>query len=413
MHPFCHIFVVVRRVVVRKSAVFRRPVSGEKTMKRFICVILAGCVMAAALYFLPGSGSAAEEKDKNVGVNCSTVLAEASTGTVISGQRENVHIQQGSLPKLMTVLLAADEIADGSLSPDDVITVGDEAENVPGAVIWLTAGDEITVSELLKSVIIGNANDSTLVLARCIGGTEEEFVRMMNARAFELGMRSTVYKSSYGSGNPGEYTTAADIAKLSGELLRHTSLRSYFTTWLDRVRGGRTEIVNENRLVRTFDGVTGLKAGRNEDSYYLVLTAERRGVSFIAVVLGCEDKDERFSIGRELIAGGFSSYKVTTPQFSDEFLRPVTVRGGTEKSVMISAAGLRELVIPKNAGDLQTAVLIPEFIDAPVKKGQKVGVVGFYNGDTLLYEVDLVTCKNVPKHDFFSGMLKCLDILYK
>ena len=379
-------------------------------MKRIIYFLAAALFLWGAICFMPEI----KAEDKKAKDTFCTALCENSSGTLISGNNENVHVPQGYLPKLMTVLLTAEAIEEGKFSSDDTITVGSEAENAAGAVVWLTAGEKITVDELLKSVIIGNAGDAALTLAVNVAGDEESFVDMMNARAFELGMRNTVYRSCGGKDDPSEYTTASDMGKLAGELLKHTELRKYFTAWIDRVRGGQTEVVNENRLVRDYEGVTGLKACHSELSgCALILSAERDGNSFTAVILGCDDEDERFKTGKQMLAAAFSSYKVTTPDFSNEFIRPVTVHGGVEKSVMVGAGDISELVVPKSGGELSAAVMIPEYVDAPVKKGQKVGCIGFYNGKTLLYETDLVALAEVEKRGFWSSIAKCLIVLYK
>lgn len=378
-------------------------------MKRFLAVISLLTLLFACCI----SVQADQEKESSYPV--AAVLAEGTTGTVLSAENADVRMPQGTLCKLMTILLTAEEIADGNLTPDTVLTASANANSQSGAVIWLMQGEDITVDELLKAVIIGNANDASIVLAEHIGGSEEEFIRMMNARAFELGMRSTVYKSCTGSTDiEGQYSTASDTVKLASELLKHGFLEKYFVTWIDNVRDGQTELVNENKLVRTYEGITGLKAGRSENAgYSLVMSARRNESAFISVVMGCPDKDERFSIAKSLMATGFSSYKVTTPAFQDEFIKPVTVHGGKQPAVMIKAESLDELVIPKNAGELGTVVLIPDYIEAPVKKGQLVGKVGFYNGDSLIYETNLIACDTIEKADFSSSLKKVLSIMYK
>lgn len=378
-------------------------------MKRIITLF---SMLALLCFTFPDIYVSAEEK--NISHTLCTVLTEATTGTVISGENESVRVPQGTLPKLMTILLTAEEIECGNLSFDTIITAGAEVENQPGAVIWITKGEEITVDDLLKAVIVGNANDAAAVLAAYIGKTEKDFVGMMNARAFELGMRDTVYKSPGGTDQYGEYTTASNMAILARELLKYDFLTDYFVVWTDTVRGGQTEVVNENRLVRSYDGLTGMKASHSEKSgFCLVLTAEKNDNAFISVVLGCDDKDERFNIGKSLLASGFSSYKVTTPAFSDEFLKPIRVHGGVDKAVQIQAGELNELVIPKNSGELSTAVMIPEYVEAPVRKNQIIGKIGFYNGDTLIYETDLVASQSVEKISIKKALEKYLYIMYK
>lgn len=379
-------------------------------MKKIISMFLTlvwTCFLLGSVFYV----KADEEKTSHT---LCTILTEAATGTVISGENENTIVPLGTLPKLMTVLLTAEEIECGNLKLDTILTAGKEVDNQSGAVIWLTPGEKISVSDLLKAIIVGNANDAAALLAVNIGKDEKNFVGMMNARAFELGMRNTVYKSCGGNDSYSEYTTAKDTSILAGALLKYDFLTEFFTTWSDTVRNGETEVVNENILVRTFDGITGMKAGHSEKSgFNLVITAERNDTSFISVILGCDDKDERFNIGKSLLSQGFSSYKVTMPAFSDEFLKPINVHGGTEKAVQIQAGELNELVIPRSSGELSTAVLIPEYIEAPVKKGQIVGRIGFYNGDTLLFETDLLASQSVNKISFKKAIKKYLCIMYE
>ncbi|MGN1480985.1 D-alanyl-D-alanine carboxypeptidase family protein [Porcipelethomonas sp.] len=377
-------------------------------MKKIISFI------TAVLMTLCTSGAVYAEDEKFDDLTYCTLLMEASTGTVLSQENGYERVPQGTLSKLMTVLLAAEEIESGNLSTDTKLTASANANSQPGAVVWLMTGETISVEELLKSVIIGNANDATMVLAEHIGGDENEFVGMMNARAFELGMRDTVYKNCAGFDAQGQYSSAYDTALLCRELLNHKFLTKYMTTWMDRVRNDQTELVNENKIVRTYDGLLGFKAGHSEQSgYTLALAAEKDGQTYISVVLGCADKDERFSAGKSLLASGFSMYKVTTPAFSNEFLKPLAVHGGVDIAVEIEARSLTGLVVPKNRDELSSVIFLPEYVEAPVRKGQPVGRVGFYNGDTLLFETDLITSTKVDSMTFLKALKKCLCIMYK
>lgn len=375
--------------------------------KRFFAFILTIALLLSTLT----SVSADEQMPV---YHMKTLLMEVRTGTVISEDGGYDEVPQGTLNKLMTVLLAAEEIECGNMSVDTILTASSNSNAQKGAVVWLMTGEEITVNELLKAVIVGNANDATMVLAEKIGGSEEEFVGMMNARAFELGMRNTVYKNSAGYDCEGQYSTAHDTALLCRELLKHEFLQKYMTTWIDTVRDGQTEVVNENKLVRTYDGISGLKASHSEKSgYCLALSAQRGDKCYIAVVLGCSDENERFSVGKSLMSQGFSYYKITTPEFSGEFIKPITVRGGLDSAVCITAESLEGLVVPESDGEITTVVVMPQYLDAPVKKRQKVGCVGFYNGDTLLYETNLVTEQAVKKIDYYNALDIVLCSLYK
>lgn len=376
--------------------------------KRVLTAILAIFV------FLGFSKYALAEEEALPNYNTVFLLMEGETGTVLQQNGGYDKVPQGTLNKLMTVLLTAEEIEIGNLTINEVLTVSSNANSQKGAVVWLMPGEEITVEELLKSVIIGNANDASVVLAESIGGNEEEFTGMMNARAFELGMRNTIFKNPAGYDCEGQYSTPYDMALLCRELLKHEFLYEIMNTWIDKVRGGQTEVVNENRLVRTYEGIIGIKASHTEASgYCLALAAQRNGKLYIAIVMGSSDEDSRFAIGKELMSNGFSMYKVTTPSFSGEFIKPVSVRGGLDRAVGITAEHLEGLVVPENGGEISSVIFMPEYIDAPVKKGQKIGIVGFYNGDTLLYETSLIAESDVKKITFMSAIDIFLHNLYK
>ncbi len=377
---------------------------------RFKKLILLFTVMISTLFFV--CSVYAEETDTQY--ETKTLLMEAFSGSVVKHNGGHDKVPQGTLNKLMTVLLAAEEIECKTISLDTVVTAGNNAGTQKGAVVWIVPGEKITVSDLLKAIIIGNANDATEVLAEEICGDEKEFVGMMNARAFELGMRNTVFKNSAGYDCNGQYSTAYDIALLCRELLKHEFLYEIMNTWTDIIRDGQTEIVNENRLVRTYEGIIGFKASHSDSSgYCLAIAAEREGKRYIAIVLGENDKDERFSTAKSLLSDGFSYFKLTTPSFSGEFIKPVTVKGGLDRAVCITAGSLKGMVVPENNGEISTVVMIPEYIDAPVKKGQKIGCVGFYNGDTLIYETDLITETSVKAMSFGDSISIFLHNLYK
>ncbi len=376
-------------------------------MKKYFIIFICSLMIIS---MFPVVGTAKEDKEP---VRC-TLLMEASTGTVLSESNGYQRVPQGTMTKLMTILLAAEEISEGRLSSDTVITAGAESENRKGAVVWIKAGESITVDELLKAVIIGNANDASVVIAEEIGHDEQGFVDMMNARAFELGMRDTVFTNCDGFDENGQYSTAYDIALLCRELLKHEFLYGYMSTWMDKIREGQTEIVNENRLVRSYKGLIGIKASHSDLSgYSAALAASRDGITYISVVLGCTDKDERFSLGRELLSAGFASYRVTTPSFAGEFLKPLSVKGGTGTAVEVEAETLEGLVVPKNSKEPETVVVLPAYITAPVKKGQIVGKAGFYNGDTLIYETNLVATESIDAMSFGYAAKKFLYIMLK
>ena len=336
-----------------------------------------------------------------------TALAEAQTGMLLDGRNADLQVPAGTQTKLMTVYLAAEQ-----LDPDAQITVPAAAERYPGATVWLRAGEKMSVRDLLKAVIIGNANDACIALAYAVSGSEQAFVDDMNAAAFTLNMRQTRFADCTGI-SAENVTTAYDLALLCRALLAFDWLEPLFTAYRDTLRDGETELVSENRLTRTYEGICGMKAGHGDASGYTVcLAAEQDGVRMIGVVLGCADDDERFSIAKKLLAQGFSGYTVTTPDFSAEFLRPLPVKHGTAEAVLAETGALCAVAVPKD-GRICTAAVLPAYAEAPVRCGQKLGTAAFYCGDTLLCEVPLTAAEDVPRRDFRRALRMLLSALFR
>ena len=264
----------------------------------------------------------------------------------------------------------------------------------------------MTVSDLLKAVIIGNANDAAAVLAEGVSGSVPAFVMEMNARAFDLGMHQTIFTNPQGYDDEKQCTTARDLAKLCQRLAKYETLQPYFQTWRDFLRGEATELVNENTFSRTYEGHIGFKASHTEQSgWCLAEGATRNGMTCIAVVLnGAED--QRFADVKQLLKAGFSQYRVMQPLFSDEFLKPLTVKGGVSTAVRFTADDVHGVVVPKAEPDLTAVLQLPSYIEAPVQKGRKIGSVAFYNGDTMLYETALVTTEPVEAMTFSRAFAK-------
>lgn len=342
------------------------------------------------------------------------LLAEASTGNVLIEENADTPLPIGSLAKLMTAYLTAKAIDSGQLQLDTILTAGESVTGLGGASIWLQAGDKATVDELLSGLLIGNANDSAEVLARAISGDTKTFVMDMNASAFELGMRSTWFTSPQGFDDPNAHSTARDLSHLACAVLECDVLSPYMTTWRTVIREDSTpaDLVNENTFTRTMEHCKGLKASHSpECGQCLMVASEQNGMTCIAIVLGCEDSDERFSIAKRLLKNGFANYKVTVPAFSEEFLQPLTIKGGTENAVLLEVAELPALAV-SGEEQLETVIVLPEFMQAPVKKSFPVGMVYFYHEKTLLCEVPLLTADSVEKMTFRHAWGKVRKYLF-
>lgn len=373
------------------------------------CYCFFAVVMVLA--FLFGTVHVSAEEAPSVH-HYASALMEAESGTLLGGTDPDAQVPIGSLTKLMTVYLAAEAVAEGSLTLQTMLTAPPSAQEEQGAVIWLTGGEKMSVEDLLKAVIIGNANDAAVTLAVQLAGSVSAFVGEMNAAAFSLEMRSTRFTDCTGNSDANR-STARDIAKLCRILLKYDFLKPAFTTWRTFLRDGKTELVSENTLTRTYDGILGCKAGHGSAcGYTLAIAAKTDKMCCIAVVLGCDDENERFTYGKNLLSNGFSNFLVTTPDFQTEFLRPLPVTQGTARSVCLHTDALLSIAAPIGA-ELSGVVVLPKYAEAPVRKEQPLGTVAVYCGDTLVYEVPLLAAEAVPRQSFRGSFAVLLENLFK
>lgn len=371
-------------------------------MKRYAALLCCGVLLF--WWLLPGSPAAVSAAEEPEIPAAAYALLEAETDTVLLESHGSDRLPCGAMAKLMTALLAAEQLEQGAWTMDTVLTATDAVTGTKGAVIWLTAGEEMTVGDLLKGLIVGNANDAAVVLAAAAAGDTKQFVMDMNARAFDLGMRDTWFTSPQGNTDT-SYTTAADLGRLCCALAKKTALQPYFRTWRDFLRGEATELVNENTFSRTDETSIGFKACHSEaEGWSIAAGARRNGMQCVAVVLGCGDTDSRFTLAKQLLRKGFAGWKVVQPQLSGEFLYPVQVRGGVERAVLAESGPLKGLVVPRSCTELETVMVLPRFVQAPVRKGQKLGHAAFYQGNTLLYETDVAAADAVPVRDFWDAL---------
>lgn len=343
------------------------------------------------------------------------ILIEARTGAILDEYNSDLQLNVGYMTKLMALLLIAEDIENGKYTTSTVITASQAVAGTDGAVVWIEPNENITVDELLKAVIVGNANDAMTVLAEYSEQSVDNFVMRMNSEAFDLGLYSTAFYSPYGYYDEREHTTAHDLAIVCAKLSAYDALEPYFQIWRDFVRNGKAELVNENTLSRTYGPHIGFKASHSEKSGYCIAEGGRNteGTTYISVVLGAENDDISLKKAKELINRGFSGFHMTATMFPDEMLMPVKVKNGVEVAVEIQITNQSNLVVPKNVTELNTIVMIPDFLTAPVKKGQAIGVAGFYSGDTLVCETDIITKDNVDALSFAYSFRKILSNIIK
>lgn len=325
------------------------------------------------------------------------LLMEASTGRVLYKSNETEHLPIASVTKIMSTLLVAEAIDGGKITENDMVTVSAYAASMGGSQVFLEAGEQMSVDELLKCLIVVSANDAAVALAEHIYGSADSFIAAMNARAQELGMENTEFVNTTGL-DDGGYSCALDVALMTKELLTHPLIFKYTTIWMDTIRNGAFGLSNTNRLVRFYKGANGMKTGFTTEAMYCVsATAERDGMQLIAVVLGSPTSDKRFGTAKQMLDFGFANYAVRTPELP--VLEDVPVKEGTEKTVGVTATA-PSLLTEKGTGEIKWSLELPECLVAPVKGGNKVGVIVYSLGESELCRVDVMAKEDVESISF-------------
>ena len=340
----------------------------------------------------------------------SAVLMDAETGMVLYTKNASESLPPASVTKIMTLLLVAEAIKAGNISLDDKVYVSANAASMGGSQIFIKEGEEFTVEELLKSTVIASANDAAVALAELIAGTESAFVERMNERAKELGMSNTHFENATGLDDTvtNHLTSAYDIALMSRELIKHDTVTDYSDVWQDSIRNGEFVLTNTNRLVRYYDGCTGLKTGSTDKAGFCVsATAMRDGMHLIAVVMGAETRDERNEAARAMLDFGFSNYALYSEGESQ--LENADVLRGTVDKVIVSSAPFSKLVNKSDKKRIEKEYYIPETLTAPLKSGDAVGYViykldGEEIGKSVIFVKDDVG--EVTVIDLFLRILK-------
>lgn len=342
------------------------------------------------------------------------VLMEVSTGRLLFEQNPDERLAPASITKIMSLLLVMEALDKGSFTLDTQVSASEYACSMGGSQIWLEPGETMTVNELLKAAFIASANDATVALAELVAGTEEAFVAKMNTRAIELGMHNTTFVNATGLDAEGHLTTARDVAIMSAELLRHDLVKNYSTVWMDSLRGGQSELVNTNKLIRFYEGATGLKTGTTSTARHcLSASAARNGMELVAVVMGAENSKDRFNSARQLLDYGFASYARVEVSPDEALLQNIRVTGGRAESVPISFGAPLSLLVPKGReGEIEQNCSVEEVVEAPVEAGQKLGEIIFTLGGEELGRILLTAEQGVEKMSFFAALSRLLQSLF-
>ena len=330
----------------------------------------------------------------------SALLMEKTTGEVLFAQNEHDPLAPASVTKIMTMLLVMEAIDEGAIALDDVVTVSAHAASMGGSQVFLSEGEAITVDDLLKSLCVSSGNDASVALAEHVCGVTELFIDKMNQRAQELGMQNTHFVNCTGLTAEGHLTSAYDIALMSRELLlHHPEIRNYTTIWMDTIRNGTFGLSNTNKLIRFYEGATGLKTGYTDRAGYCIsATAEKEGMELIAVIMKGETSDKRNADAKALLNYGFSTYSLAdvTPA---EPLPTVAVTLGAQDCVAVTLPeGENTVLLEKaKAANLTRTVDLPETVDAPVAAGDRLGTLSICSGEETVKTIPLVAAASVEK----------------
>ena len=374
-------------------------------MKRVFTMVLA----MIALVVLPVSVSAAGPQVAGK----SSVLMDLETGTVLQENNAHEPLAPASVTKIMTMLLIMEAVDSGKIAMTDTVTASETAAAKGGSQIYLKAGETMTVSDMLKSIAVSSANDCACAMAEHLAGSEASFVEQMNAKAGELGMKDTHFVNCTGLDDDPEAarhrTSAYDIALMSRELLKHhPDIKKFTTIWMDTVRNGTFGLSNTNKLVRFYQGATGLKTGYTSGAgYCLSATAQREGMELIAVVMGADTSANRNTACKQLLDYGFANFAVIKPELPESEIVAVKLgKADTVSAILAEEAAMLVDKGQKNAVSMELTV--EESVEAPVTQGQRLGTLTVKAGDQILKEIPLVAETAVDRLGFGDIFIKIL-----
>lgn len=339
------------------------------------------------------------------------ILIEQSSGQVLYSKNEHEQLRPASVTKVMSILLIMEQIDSGKLSYSDKISCSETAKAMGGSQIWLDPRETLTVDEMLKAICVVSANDCVVAMAEHIAGSEAAFVQMMNDKAKQLGMNDTCFKNCHGIDEDGHITSAYDIALMSRELLsKHPNITKYTTIWMDSLRDGKSQLVNTNKLIRTYKGITGLKTGSTSLALYnLSASATRDNLSLIAVIMKAPSTKVRFSEAQKLLDYGFSKFSFKNFGNKNDVIQSVSVNKGVKSTVdAILESDAGTLIEKGKENQLIQSVKIDDNISAPIKCGDKLGQINFSLDGNTLASVNLIASSDIDKINIFTMIKKTL-----
>lgn len=373
-------------------------------MKKLFFAVLAALMLTAGTFAAPAPPEVAAP---------SAILVERTSGTVLYEKNSHEKLAPASVTKIMTMLLTVEALERGQISLEDEVVTSDHAASMGGSQIYLEPGERMSLHDMLKSIAVSSANDACVAVAEHIAGSEATFVAMMNDRAAALGMQDTHFVNCCGLDSEEHYTTAYDISLMSRELLKHEMIRAYTTIWMDTVRNGEFGLSNTNKLVRFYDGTTGVKTGYTSKAGYCVsASAEREGMELIAVIMKADTSPHRNADASGLLNFGFANYAVVGLGEGENGAEEIPVILGRQDCVKVELAENAQVLIEKaQAPKVEKQLVLAESLEAPVEKGQKVGTLVFSLDGEQLAEVPVVAADAVERlgtMDIYGDILKSL-----
>lgn len=373
-------------------------------VKIIAAVTLVCLMLSSGAYADKNAENVSDETYPDLSLTCkSAVLMEASSGKVLYAKNMDEALPPASVTKVMTLLLVMEAIDSGKLAYTDTVTASANAASMGGSQIFLKEGESMTVEELLKSVVIASANDAAVALAEHIAGSETAFVAKMNERAAELGMKSTHFENTNGLDDTvtNHVTSAYDIAVMSRELIKHRKILEYSSIWMDTIRNGSFGLTNTNRLVRFYNGATGLKTGSTSKAKFCIsATACRDGMDLICVIMAAESRDVRNEEAKRLLDWGYANYELYRSETAD--INGIKVVGGTESETSARYGDFTCVVKKGESGKVQKSVKVPDKLPAPTREGDVIGSVEFTVEGDVIGRCDVVCISSVPKITFWE-----------
>lgn len=342
----------------------------------------------------------------------SAILIEQTSGQVLYGYNVHEQLRPASVTKIMSILLIMEQIKLGKMDYTTRISCSENAASMGGSQIWLDTSETLSVDEMLKAICVVSANDCVMAMAEHIAGTEEGFVQLMNAKAQELGMKDTTFKNCHGLDEEGHVTSTYDIALMSKELLNnYPEIAKYTTIYMDSLRDGKSELVNTNKLVRTYNGCTGLKTGSTSQALFnLSASATRDDLSLIAVIMKGPTSAIRFDEAKTLLDYGFNNFEYRKLATKGEKVKEISIEKGISKTVeVVFKEDVGALVSKGQSASISQTISLSDSIPAPIVEGEAVGKVTYNIGENKLLEVDLVTKEEIKKIDMITMTCKIYE----